>query len=633
MRMTYDTYPACRRFLRGAKRLARIQTVFTLVLLTGVAAGAEAPEPLKPYEGSASARRVREMRELAGKYFRKHGTNARIYPAVRSVSQRFLQKHPIPQYPVQPPKTSLDALHAARERMRELVDEELPPLKEEEVKARAAEKYPIYEVGDVVTVTYLPNPARKTTVTGVYRGRQGEYLIVGGRRIHLHDFRVLEENQEELIKFDTEKSMQLRDQFIERAYEKQQKAREAVREAHWKEIRREEHRKAVDWNERNGYIFLDGDWERLRNVLSVVVRRVRQSLREKEAVAAAEETEELPPLEITEVPEEQQDQPEATPDVAEDTTGPVAAAEQADDESGGGEPGQEQETEEDVTPGTPDDDTDEETSPAESEEIVEGEESADADAGGDTEPAAQDPGQSAQESSEETETAPAPPSAPAVPRYLTGAVVLAAVLLIAAVVLLLILHRRPRANFYGPDSRPRHPFWPLSDEEREQIPHVACSFPTVDDAYHSLLELSYIHPVPEKRYALNTPVPIHFGFHKQRDRVVAFVGGDALSYPMWREASEHMSRAKHAEPVSRSEAPDLGLQMPALPEADSAPVRHERSYDDEENFIHYEVYKADSRESALAFLKKVHVKQPGVHVIVESPDGQCGKDFRGGYTE
>ncbi|MBO7742008.1 MAG: hypothetical protein J6S21_05585, partial [Victivallales bacterium] len=138
-----------------------------------------------------------------------------------------------------------------------------PKFTYKELTEMALAKYPMYEVGDRVTVVYYKSATATSKVSGVFRGRAGNSLRINSKHVLLSDLKGLSINEGpggELAKFDAKLNEQYREEWITEF----DQAGNTGREAYIKENRAayEKRQQLEDFitNEKNGYTWLDNQW-------------------------------------------------------------------------------------------------------------------------------------------------------------------------------------------------------------------------------------------------------------------------------------------------------------------------------------------------------------------------------------
>jgi hypothetical protein len=105
---------------------------------------------------------------------------------------------------------------------------------------------------------------------------------------------------------------------------------------------------------------------------------------------------------------------------------------------------------------------------------------------------------------------------------------------------------------------------------------------------------------------------------------------------MWNEAAALLPTVEGATPFRLSDPPGVEIVVPDLAtRADlGARIQPDREFSGERNdFSEYVVFRGKDRAAATAFLKLVKIGEPGIHVVVETPEGHWGRDTQGMYHE
>ncbi len=145
----------------------------------------------------------------------------------------------------------------------------LPPFPEEEVLAAARQKYPFYRIGEQIEVLYQLNPQRILSCKGEFKGREGDDILVGDKRIPIQS--VASESSLELMRFDQQRS-----ETMQRKYVEQQKAEYEKRiAAKGEEVYARQLRAQLDVakrvNEASGYIYRDKAWYSLPQLVDALL--------------------------------------------------------------------------------------------------------------------------------------------------------------------------------------------------------------------------------------------------------------------------------------------------------------------------------------------------------------------------
>jgi hypothetical protein len=109
----------------------------------------------------------------------------------------------------------------------------------------------------------------------------------------------------------------------------------------------------------------------------------------------------------------------------------------------------------------------------------------------------------------------------------------------------------------------------------------------------------------------------------------AIIWGDSLTSEMFKESDEKLSAAGGNKKGERKPVEGSNSKKDT-----KVPISKPKYVRTDTNGVNtYEVYKAASKESALEFLKEKTVKKQLYYVIVETPEGNWGKDIDGIYQE
>jgi hypothetical protein len=159
-------------------------------------------------------------------------------------------------------------------------------------------------------------------------------------------------------------------------------------------------------------------------------------------------------------------------------------------------------------------------------------------------------------------------------------------------------------------------------------------FAREEDARAALLELPCIHVASDSGKLICTQVLI-FGYYKQTDgEYEAVICGPDLTPNLWEQA--RASFAKHGGRLKNELAPEDRPQPPksSVP-ADVSEVlfvREERHQQMGFTMI-YRMHKAPDAASAQAFLQRHPITTNHLYIVVETPEGNYGRDIDGIYKE
>lgn len=578
-----------------------------LAILPIMAADAPPAEPAAPAPpapaagtdtgggGSSSDSRVTAIRQLITDFARQQDLIAHAREARSTVLETAQRELNVDPYPTARPLDEQTVLAEAAKAVDERVGRKYPPLDLRKLETEAAAKYPVYEVGQMVSVVYQASPARKDEAKGTFRGRTPDGLVIGSKRVLTRDLAVVKGNERELLKFNPEATNQLRRAYVEEKQKEYGGQQDAFRKGVYEVIVEETRKTVAARNEGNGFTFLDGRWETLPTVVRILVDQERTRLRQQRE----EEQKRLLAQQAKPV--------EPTPGTTEATT-----------------PKPTETTEATAHPETPSTPTEVAATP---------ETPAVAVAPTPPTPPAPEP------------TAPAEPTTgveptatdSAIAHWVIPACMGAGVLVLLALVVTVALgvRSRPKGIFYVSRPDVEAKFWPLVEANRAEFRHVAFRFSEPGPARAALMRLSFIEELTTGG-RLTSPLPIHFGMYEEDEPFVVFVGGLGLANGHWREAMAQFSQDESSKQYRVSSPPPYSVKLPDLGDVNGpgALVKLVHESDGEVgDFAHYWLFQAPSKAAAMAFLRKTTVTAAGEYVIVQTPEGHWGRDARGIYRE
>jgi len=226
---------------------------------------------------SVSEQRVERLREHIREYFDKQGRSVSDLRVTRETLTRFKEQDDCSALPIVAVVTDADYTQTAARMTRELVREKYPDPDPETVAEAAAAKYPISEEGETITVTYQASPAMSRTHSGIYRGRSGQAIVVGPKRILLRDIVAAARDDESVVlKFDKGTSTQLRKELIAAKLERYAASKKAFERSVRAIALKEARKRATAKNEKSGYILYTGEWRSLRDTTKLLIREERE---------------------------------------------------------------------------------------------------------------------------------------------------------------------------------------------------------------------------------------------------------------------------------------------------------------------------------------------------------------------
>lgn len=560
---------------------------------------------------STSETRTDQLRQLAAETLDARGADAAEEAVVETVLAKFAHQCDAPVPPEREVVTRETCLAKVKDLLQREAEKKVPMPSEEELAAEAAEKYPIHQVGDTVSITFKTNPVRTSKASGEYRGRQGRFLKIGSRPILIDDIRAVPGNDEELLKFFPEQSREKRRKYIAR-----RRADVFAQQDQWKKENRDEMlrmvlRKQIEANEARGYILHEGRWSAPETVLTRMIPELREQARERERKRVADE--EANP---------------ATTAGGGTTDGDETQLTQGQEPEVGGDGDASKTTEgmPDSATSTADSATEVASSEGETAESADGDgPPADADDSSfDEDEAAPPRGVTPQERDDVYET-----SRDGIAILPILAVIVGGLIAVAAI---LCWPAEERGRYYPGGEQGSETFSGLISRF-EDVPHVIARFPNRERALSMLAGVSCLSLSNKPGRELSCRLPLEYGFVAEQDgTLLGFVAGAAFEYPQWREARDMLHRSRDVELLS-AKAPAPEVHVPREGPVADAVSELGQFEGDEYDSSCYWLFQAESRATAKAFLKQVRVSTAGWHVIVQTPQGHWGRDAQGLYQE
>jgi hypothetical protein len=170
--------------------------------------------------------------------------------------------------------------------------------------------------------------------------------------------------------------------------------------------------------------------------------------------------------------------------------------------------------------------------------------------------------------------------------------------------------------------------------ENSREPFVYYVFSNEFDARSALLELPYIHedkdtgkPVCDEIFSFGNYQGQIDG--KPTDEYHAFVAGAELTVEMWQNL--HDTFKKFGGRIHDDCKPVENVESVSSSKGNAKTVVFVR--EDKTDMATYLTYKASCKTDAMAFLSEQQITKSAYFVVVETPDGNFGKDILGVYVE
>ena len=174
----------------------------------------------------------------------------------------------------------------------------------------------------------------------------------------------------------------------------------------------------------------------------------------------------------------------------------------------------------------------------------------------------------------------------------------------------------------------------LSKPDKERDPFVYYIFTNEHDARKALLELPFISR-DEYTGKLICDEVFYFGCYQSTNNgqptgeYDAFVAGMDLTVEMWQNL--HNAFTKYGGRKKDDRKPDENVKKVSGTDGNARNAVFVR--EDRNSMGTYLTYRAPSKADAMAFLSTQRITLPSYYVVVETPDGNYGKDIQGIYKE
>jgi hypothetical protein len=593
------------------------------------AVGLSGQSPLTPPANSLSAQRIERLGKLTHSLYEKYELNISREKALDRVLRQFALSDSCPLVPQINLLTESECKKTAKEKNDRLTNEKYPPQNQVQLDADAAEKFPYYEIGEKVTITYMVSPVRKSTITGIYQGKKVNVLLFDNRRIiQWKDFIILPENKTEIPKYFPEESQKLRKDYLEKIKQSYNQERTAFQQKSHAELLAREYSQAIVQNEQAGYIYHQGQWQDLKTIATILVdqehKRLEGEAEKARQKAAAElaEAEKRRATELAEAEKKRQAEAKQAAELAE-AKRLQAAAEAAKAAAAEAERQKAAEL-------------------AEAERVK-------------AEALQRQQAQAQKTAAQKTAKPPSKKQSNLL--LLLGGLVGLIILGGGAAVAILLLKNRTPGKFYDGTEKPGKGFWPIPDKDKASTPHISVKFPTQQEAFTALSQLSFLEFVPGK-LKLRSKHPIHFGLvcippeapppkpeepnvetdgessteivpETTSGSVLAFIAGKDFSYAMRREAQTILPDMPGASDCLLGKSPRFNITLPQTDPEDDKLKLVEDVDGTPPDYGHYWVYEGADMGTALLALKACEVGEDGLKITIKTPDGDCTKTIKG----
>ncbi|MFA6929919.1 MAG: hypothetical protein WCT05_06305 [Lentisphaeria bacterium] len=560
--------------------------------------------------GEQSALRVQKIHSVCEAVFTRFGEQVAEASLLAEVRAKLKGQLAPPQGKA---LTEEDSQRLVQKTMQQRAAEAYPIPEPAKLQEMAEQAFPLYQRGDRVRILHKKNPFATTITEGILYEADNGVIKVGNKVIRLRDMLGISENAVEALKFDEKATQTRRENFIAALVEKQQAARKAWLLENKQAVEEEVLRLCGRKNEENGYTFLDDEWlseeDLLVRVSSLSFARLsllRKMEKEREIILAERSLEaQMQTVELSNriAPAGTWLSPAAELNrrakAEKERLAALAAAKEAVLKR-----------------------------EAEEKARLAEEKSAKIRA---VEAAAAHKRAEMEEQMAEINYS----RGKGIPSW----VIIVVVLLIVGLGVGFFLWFRKKnedpdfKKFFEGKGKLQKEFWARVDADPEHFKYVSYLFPNMNEAGSALSKLSYI--LTDRDGNLSCRKKIHFGVYPHQNGAVCFVGGEKLNYALWREASAILPELPGATYFKVSTEPDVMLDLPdvdALNREGDLQVKSlgvEDLLSESGEYSRCFKYSTVNKANALAFLEKTEVKEEGIVIHVETPEGIFGKDLNG----
>lgn len=175
-------------------------------------------------------------------------------------------------------------------------------------------------------------------------------------------------------------------------------------------------------------------------------------------------------------------------------------------------------------------------------------------------------------------------------------------------------------------------YWTARRQLVKKPPFVLFVFNHEKDARDALLELPCIHNAADSNQLICTDVLI-FGYYPISGSFEVILCGEDLTYELWEQARNSFIR--HGGTLKNEEVPNKKeiAQSHTPVQLDSVKFVKEQHVKDQYGDTVYQVYEAPDADTAKDFLSRNPVDKQLFYIVVETPEGNYGRDINGIYKE
>lgn len=560
--------------------------------------------------------------------------------------------------------TEVDSLRDYERKFEAILEERHPELDDAALRRVAERRYPLYHVGDQVTL-YHVRGNKVERVSGRIVTIEDGMVMVGAQRVFVSDMERVQDNGAEVLKFRPEETRQARERYVAMLREQNLRDRETFRRTQHSAVERELLARDRARNERNGYTLVERRWLVPEELFGAIVTAAANEVSERryEALNATmvhrrepldaqlstldlrydhEKPGQLENPALKRIREEEERRDRAIHERAEQ----LRAAELREREEKARRAAEAHEKLRLAAEQAKREAAEAKRLAAEKakrarEEALAAEKERERQAA-EERLVAEEKSRLAEAEAKRRAEAEAERLAMERSHLIFGVLPLPLALgmgmaLVVIVGVVVVIYRRRQekdrfSKFFEGKGKLQKDFWSQASADPEHFKYVAYMFPSLDEATKALGHLTYIKPGPGGD--LRCTRDLQYGVYPHLDGAVCFIGGTKFSYALWREASAVLPELPHAQYFKVSTEPEVQLVIPNLSQmkmqVESLGIEDVQNESGE--FLRLYKYRAASREEAEKFLEQFDINEVGIIVHVETPDGILGKDENGVFT-
>lgn len=186
-------------------------------------------------------------------------------------------------------------------------------------------------------------------------------------------------------------------------------------------------------------------------------------------------------------------------------------------------------------------------------------------------------------------------------------------------------------------------YWPTRSASQKYDPFVLYTFASEKEAKEALLEIPCIHMAEDSGKPICTETLL-FGYYaaggEEKEAYDSFICGSELTYELWEKAKKSFI-AHGGKPRGQGDQAPEKRVIPAAKKKKSSinKVKYVRTDRETKNMgavsahFTYEIYRGPDATTAKEFLSRKSVTKQNYYIIVETPEGNYGRDIGGIYKE